>query len=160
MLQIRYTTASLLEVLYASKPMLPQSRVPLVLFQTPAQMDTARKVSPGSLQPVPLHAVKVLEATHHNSDVSGGEGEGDVEAVAVPGAAAAHGVPQAQPAQWLQPAALPGPCPAQPSVITSGYLAISPGKSPDGLTTLSNYCILMACILSFKQSLCSALAPM
>ena len=62
----------------------------------------------------------MLEAAHHNSDVSRGEGEGDVEAIVVPGTAAAHGVPQAQPAQRLQPGALQGPCPAQSWVITSG----------------------------------------
>ena len=77
-----------------------------------AHVFTDCPVNAGALQNAAAFG-QMWEATHHDSNITRSEGEGDVEAIAVPGAAAAHGIPQAQRAQRLQAGTLPCPCPAQ-----------------------------------------------
>lgn len=53
------------------------------------------------------------KVAHHDSDIARGECEGNMEAIPVPCAAAAHGISEAQTAQRLQATTIPSPCPVR-----------------------------------------------
>ena len=72
-----------------------------------------------------MFLVRKYAVAHHHGNVSRGEGESDLEAILVPCAAAAHGIPETQPFERLQSTILPGPGPEAGRVITSKAMCMA-----------------------------------